>query len=228
MAGVDSLVTKPNAVWSPSARSALRKSMPVISGMFQSHRIRSGVSDRAVSRPMRPLSASSTVASPKPAWRRLRMTIIRIAFESSTTKIFTVLLRRALGGLRDNRRSSQEINQRRPDQSRRGGQGGLIGQVLRLQVDGDLGEIDIFQVRQLRRERQAVGHIASGQVIEPGLAGAQRALGGARLAASGVDGVDAGGGGRGELSRNTTAKIGGQLGENLEHVAVVGRRRTGG
>src|SRR5262249_26517509 len=60
MSSDPSEVTKQNGMALPDARSALRNSMPVISGMFQSDRIRSGDSLLTMDSASFPFSASTT------------------------------------------------------------------------------------------------------------------------------------------------------------------------
>src|SRR5882757_6000846 len=80
-------VMKPKGTLFADARTCTRKSIPDISGMFQSERISLGCSWRSFSRAWTPFSASLTVSPRKPACRIARWTIPRIVLLSSTRRI---------------------------------------------------------------------------------------------------------------------------------------------
>src|SRR5450432_2226647 len=104
MSGVASVVTNPNFTLIPSLVRASSSSIPVMFGMFQSDSTRSGGLALMAASAFIPSSASEKSWPSNPARRKVFLTIIRIAVESSTIIIFTAILQ--IKSLQINRQSN--------------------------------------------------------------------------------------------------------------------------
>src|ERR1700676_5464346 len=88
MSGVASVVMKPNVSLTPSPASASNSCSPVMFGIFQSESTRSGFDALIEASALAPSSTSVMSCPSNPARRSVFLTIMRMAVESSTIKIF--------------------------------------------------------------------------------------------------------------------------------------------
>src|ERR1700694_2842506 len=88
MSGVASVVTKPNVSLTLSPASASNSCSPVMFGMVQSESTRSGFDALMAASALAPSSTSVMSCPSNPARRSVFLTIMRMAVESSTIRIF--------------------------------------------------------------------------------------------------------------------------------------------